>query len=194
MGRKFWEGSAPFWGGGAGSPSNTKSPGLSPTSIPSGILIHPAIWPQQIWAKNWRAPPPLGRLSWVPNPHLTQCGQGWVLPARQVSSWSVQPFHHNTPMSQTGKTGQDRQDNGLIAKGELFYKRLPKNWSEKVPKWYCLLIIIDNNDTDLEVSDTCIRNSLLFWLQYKNAPSTDLNPSPDTVKTKTKSCNFISHW
>jgi len=39
MGRKC-RGSAPFWEGGAGSPSNTKSPGPRPTSIPSGILIH----------------------------------------------------------------------------------------------------------------------------------------------------------
>ena len=35
----------PFWGGG-GSPSNTNSPGLRPTSIPSGILMHPAVWAQ----------------------------------------------------------------------------------------------------------------------------------------------------
>jgi len=33
-------------GEGAGSPSNTKSPGLWPTSIPSGILMHPAVWSQ----------------------------------------------------------------------------------------------------------------------------------------------------
>ena len=46
-------GSAPFCGKGTGSPSNTKSPGPRPTSIPSDILIHAAIWPQQIWAKNW---------------------------------------------------------------------------------------------------------------------------------------------
>jgi len=39
--------------GGAGSPSNTKSPGWRPTSVASGILIHPAIWLQQTWAKNW---------------------------------------------------------------------------------------------------------------------------------------------
>ena len=32
--------------GGAGSPSNTMSPGPRPTSLPSGILIHPAVWPQ----------------------------------------------------------------------------------------------------------------------------------------------------
>ena len=52
MGQKFG-GSTPFWEGGAGSPANTKSPGPRPTSIPRGILIHAAIWPQQIFAKNW---------------------------------------------------------------------------------------------------------------------------------------------
>ena len=25
--------------------------------LPSGILIHPAIWPQQLWSKNWGALP-----------------------------------------------------------------------------------------------------------------------------------------
>jgi len=29
-----------------GFPSNTLSPGKRPTSIPSRILIHPAVWPQ----------------------------------------------------------------------------------------------------------------------------------------------------
>ena len=42
-----------FFGGEAGSPSITKSPGPRPTSIPSGILVHPAVWPQQTLAKNW---------------------------------------------------------------------------------------------------------------------------------------------
>ena len=32
--------------GGAGSPSNTMSHGPRPTSTPSGILIHPTVWPQ----------------------------------------------------------------------------------------------------------------------------------------------------
>jgi len=41
----------PFCVGGAGSPSNTMSPhrmwpGPRPTSVPSGILIHPTVWPQ----------------------------------------------------------------------------------------------------------------------------------------------------
>ena len=38
---------------GAGSPSNTMLPGPRPTTVPSGILIHPTVWPQQTWAKNW---------------------------------------------------------------------------------------------------------------------------------------------
>jgi len=46
MGRKLGFGLCPFMGGGAGSPSNTVSPRMRPTSIPSGILMHPAIWPQ----------------------------------------------------------------------------------------------------------------------------------------------------
>ena len=41
--------------GGAATPSNTTSPGPRFASIPSGILIHPAIWPQQTWAENWEA-------------------------------------------------------------------------------------------------------------------------------------------
>jgi len=29
------------------------SPGPRPTSVPSGILIHPAVWPQKTCAENW---------------------------------------------------------------------------------------------------------------------------------------------
>ena len=71
MGRKFGA-PPPFWGRELGSPSNTKSSGPRPTSIPSDILIHAVIWPQQIWAENWGLCPfGGGELG----PHLTQCGQ-----------------------------------------------------------------------------------------------------------------------
>ena len=53
MGQKLGGGSAPFLGGGSVSPSNTMSPGARPTSVPSGILIHPVVWRQQTWAENW---------------------------------------------------------------------------------------------------------------------------------------------
>jgi len=59
-------GSDPFLLGG-------KSPGPRPTSIASGILIHPAVWAQETWAENWGgcAPFPINL-----GPHLTQRGQG----------------------------------------------------------------------------------------------------------------------
>ena len=94
MGRKFR--------GLDGSPSNTKSPGLRPSSTPSDILIHAAIWPQKIWAENCAL---LGEGELGPN--LTPCGQGRGLPACQVSSCSVQPFGHSARTSQTEQT--DRQ-------------------------------------------------------------------------------------
>jgi len=46
-------------GRGAGSPSSTMWPGPRPTSTPSGIVIHPAVWPQLTWAENWGGDWPL---------------------------------------------------------------------------------------------------------------------------------------
>ena len=46
MGRKLGGGLCAPFRGGAGPPSNTMSPEPRPTSVPSGILIHPTIWPQ----------------------------------------------------------------------------------------------------------------------------------------------------
>ena len=48
---------SPFLDRGAGSPSNAKSPGPRLTSIPSGILIHPAIWPQKNMGRKLGAVP-----------------------------------------------------------------------------------------------------------------------------------------
>jgi len=42
---------------GAESPFNTMSPGPRPTSVPNGIFIHPAVCPQQTWAKKWGCAP-----------------------------------------------------------------------------------------------------------------------------------------
>jgi len=82
-----------------------------PTSLPSSILIHPAIWPQQIWTENWGdglCPFGEGELG----PYVTQCGRGRGLPPCQVASWSIQPFGHNTSMLQTVQT--DRTDTQFI--------------------------------------------------------------------------------
>jgi len=45
MGRKVERGCCGGWVSN-GSPSNTVWPGPRPTSLPSGILIHPTVWPQ----------------------------------------------------------------------------------------------------------------------------------------------------
>jgi len=81
MGRKL--GLRPLLGRGAGFPSNTMLSGLRPTSLPSGILIHPVIWPQQIWAENWGLRPLLGREL---ASQVAQCGLGRGLPSDQVAS------------------------------------------------------------------------------------------------------------
>jgi len=52
MGQKLGAGCTLFLGG-AGSPSNTNSPGPRPTSIPSDISVHPAVWPQRTLAENY---------------------------------------------------------------------------------------------------------------------------------------------
>jgi len=69
MGQKLGGEAVPFFLGRAGSPQNTKSPGPRSTLIPSGILVHPAVWPQSTSAKNWGCAP-LGEEEL--DPHLTQ--------------------------------------------------------------------------------------------------------------------------
>jgi len=81
-------GSAPFLVKGSGSLSNTMWPGPRATSMPSAILIHPAVWPQKSWVENWGAPPPFwGKLG----PHLTQSrlGRGYV-----HTNWHLNPSSH----------------------------------------------------------------------------------------------------
>ena len=64
MGQKLGAAVPPFWAGELGpqnSPSNTVWPGLRPTSaVLIGILIHPAVCPQQTWTENWGLCPFLG--------------------------------------------------------------------------------------------------------------------------------------
>jgi len=73
--------------GGAGSPSNTIWPGPRSTSVPSGIFIHPAVWPQQTWAENWGGAVPI--LGGELGPHLTQCRPGRGLPLSQLPSTTL---------------------------------------------------------------------------------------------------------
>jgi len=84
------------------SSSNTKSPGLRPTSIANGILMHPAIWPQWKWAENWGMCRLFGEGEL--GPHLGQFGLGRGPLPCQVPSWSLQPFGHNRHGPKTGSS------------------------------------------------------------------------------------------
>jgi len=66
--------------GGAGSPSNTMTIWLGPrsTSVPSGVFIHPAVWPQDMNRKL--------------RPHLTQRRLGQGLPPY----WHLDPSSRST--------------------------------------------------------------------------------------------------
>jgi len=99
-------------------PHLTQSTGPRPTSIPCGILIHPAIWPQQIWAENWWLCPFGGRETGSPSntmwPRRPTCVPSFILIHPTV--W---PQYTNVRDRQTDRT--NRTDNGrLIAQGEPF--------------------------------------------------------------------------
>jgi len=57
VGRKLRRVLCPLFLGEPGSPSNTMWPGPRPTTVQSGILIHPAVWSQQTWARRYGMPP-----------------------------------------------------------------------------------------------------------------------------------------
>jgi len=105
-------GAPPFWGG-AGSPSNTKSPGLRPTCIPSGILMHPCtrLARSVTGQKLGRGSPLLGEGRWVPSNTMSSGTRPTSLPSGILIHPTVWPQYTNITDRQTDRTGQDRQDN-----------------------------------------------------------------------------------
>jgi len=100
MGRKVGSCCAPFFGGGAGSPSNTMCPGPRPTSVPSGILNYPAVWPQQTCAEKWWAVP-LFRGSWVPIYQNVTWAE-----ANLRTRWHLDPSSHLATIDVGHKVGE----------------------------------------------------------------------------------------
>ena len=160
-GPKIAEGAPPsFWGGKAGCFCTTKSPGPRPTSIPSCILIHPAIWPQQIWAENWGLWPfGEGKLG----PHLTQCGQGRGLPGCQVSSYPSNRLGtiQNTPTLHTGQT--DRTD---IQRSDSIGRTVLQTVAQKLESQsYSQRRLLD------DVLVVLIQYTIIpVWLSYRRTP------------------------
>jgi len=88
-----------------GSPSNTMSPRLRPTSVPNGILTMQPFGHNRHGPKIGGVVPVFGQGEL--GPHLAQCGLD-----RGPPSWSIQPFGHNRHGPKIGElrslTGEGR--------------------------------------------------------------------------------------
>jgi len=134
---------APFSGELAGSPSNTVSPGPRTTSVPSGILINPAISPQQTWAENWGlCPHPFwGKLG----PHLTQCRLDQRLPS--YIKWHIDQCNIFCTIHgpKSGRLGRDGFPSNTMSPGPrptfvpIKYTINPAVWQQQIwaENWGC---------------------------------------------------------
>ena len=126
---------------GGSAQSNTVAWAERPTTIPSGILIHPAIWTQQIWAENWGGAVPLWRKGSSPPNTMWPGPRPTCMPSFILIHPTVWPQY---------TTARDRQDrNGLIAQGEPFYKRSPRN-----PPVTSCVILLRNKQTETGLNTT----------------------------------------
>ena len=89
-------------------PSNTMWPGSRSTSVPSGIFIHPAISPQQIWAENWGLRPLLGEGAGSPSNTMSIGLRPTSLPSDMLihpAIWPQQIWTENWGLSPFGEGG-----------------------------------------------------------------------------------------
>ena len=107
--------------GAAGSSSNTESPGPSPISVPSGILIHPAVCQNRHGQKSEGCCAPFRGGAGSPFNTMWPGQRPTSVPSDILIHPTLWPQHTNVTDRQT--------DNGPIAQGEPFYKRLPKTGS-----------------------------------------------------------------
>jgi len=119
MGRKLGE-AVLFFGGRAGSPSKTISPGPRSTSLPSAILIHPAVWPQQTWAENWGGKLcPYGGAgspsnTMLPGPRFTS------LPSAILIHLAVWAHRHGTEIGGCTRFGEAWSPSNSVARAEAY--------------------------------------------------------------------------
>ena len=105
------KGAVPLWAGGAGFPSNT----MWPIFLPSGILIHRAIWPQQTWAENSGNCALWGGGSGSPSSTIWPGPRPTYLPSFILIRPTVWTQYTNV----TDRTGQDRQRSDSIGRTVL---------------------------------------------------------------------------
>jgi len=106
-------------GGGAGSPCNTMWPRL--TFVPSGILIHAAVWPQQSRAEIWGRRLCLLFEEGELGPHLTQYRLGRGPPGILIrrAIWPQQIWAENLGLCPFGGGGSGSSSN-TVARAESY--------------------------------------------------------------------------
>ena len=138
MGQKL--GVVPLFREGSWAPSNTMLPGPRPTSVPSGILIHPAFGHNRHVPKIGGGCAPFGGEL---GPYLTQHGRGGpmptCLPRFILIRTTIWPQYANAT------DRPDMTDNGPIAWGKPFYKRSPKKPIILCPKGWLLEQAVEEN-------------------------------------------------
>jgi len=93
--------------GGAGSPSNTMWPGPRPTSLPNGILIHPAVWHNRHGPEIGGGCAPFSGEREL-GPHLAQNNVAWARDYLHVKR-HLDPSNRSVTIHQRHiRTGQDR--------------------------------------------------------------------------------------
>jgi len=100
---------APFRGG-AASTSNTMWPGRWPTSAPSGILVRPAVWPQQTWAVNWVVVSPFLGAAVSPSKTMWPGARPTSIPSGILVHPTVWPQYTNVTDRQTDRQDRQRSD------------------------------------------------------------------------------------
>jgi len=146
------------------------SPEPRRTSVRSGILIHPAVWPQHTWAENWAdCMCPSGR-------------RGAGSPSNSVARAEAYlhakfPFHpfNRLATTPTSQTGQDRQDRTTVRyhTANHFTNGRPKN--DKSPH-LCNGLTDHHNITQGDVSMLCTVTAVKIsnFLKFKMAGSRHL--------------------
>jgi len=111
MGRKLGEAAELLvLGRGHGFQSNTTWPGQRPISVPSGILIHQAIWPQQTWAKNWEGAVPFSGGAGSPSNTMWPGPRPITTPSFILIHPTVWPQYTNVRDRTNRQTDRERSD------------------------------------------------------------------------------------
>ena len=141
----------------AGSPRNIMSPEPRPISVSTGILIHPAVSPQQTWAKIGGCAPFGGEELGL---NLTQRGEAYL-----HAKFHFDPSNRLTTIHQRHRqTGQDRQTD--------------RQWCDSIGRTVLQTVAqkynYRNNSDIFTVSDTPKLFSITFILRAQ-APMVALN-------------------